>query len=44
MFHDNMLAKFLKLIKHYQADIILFITVVLVSLLSFAAGYIIKNF
>ena len=35
-----MIAKFFQLVKRYQADIILFIGVVLVSLLSFAVGYI----
>ena len=35
-----MLAKFLQFVKTYQADIILVIGVILISLLSFAAGYI----
>jgi len=39
-----MLAKTIHFVKKYQTDIILFIIVILVSLLSFAAGYIIKNF
>jgi len=35
-----MLAKLLKLVKRHERDIILFITVFLISLLSFVAGYI----
>ena len=35
-----MLAKFIKFVKKYQADIILVIGVILISLLSFAVGYI----
>jgi len=35
-----MLAKLLKIVKRYKKDIILLITVFLISLLSFAAGYI----
>lgn len=38
-----MLSKFSQLVKKYQADIILFIGVVLISLFSFAAGYIVAK-
>jgi hypothetical protein len=40
-----MLSKLIEFVKRYQADIILVAGVVLISLLSFAAGYIIaKNY
>lgn len=39
-----MLAKLLQLIKRYQTDIILLIGVILVSLLSFAMGYILAKY
>ena len=35
-----MLSKFLQFVKKYQAEIILFLGVFLISLLSFAMGYI----
>ena len=38
-----MLAKFLQFIKRYRADIILVIGVILISLLSFAVGYIVAK-
>ena len=38
-----MLSKIIKFVKKYQADIILLIGVILVSLLSFAAGYIVAK-
>ncbi len=38
-----MLAKFKEFVKEYQADIILLIGVILISLLSFALGYIIAK-
>jgi len=40
-----MLAKFIQFVKKHQADIILVIGVILISLLSFATGYIVaKNY
>lgn len=38
-----MLAKFLQFVKDHQADIILFVGVILISLLSFAVGYIVAK-
>jgi hypothetical protein len=38
-----MLSKIIQFVKKYQADIILFIGVILISLLSFAAGYIVAK-
>lgn len=38
-----MIEKFIQLVKDYQEDIILVIGVILISLLSFAAGYIIAK-
>ncbi|MBZ9578643.1 hypothetical protein KJA14_02220 [Patescibacteria group bacterium] len=38
-----MLAKFIKFVKEHQSDIILVVGVVLISLLSFAAGYIVAR-
>lgn len=39
-----MLSKFIQFVKKYQEDIILVIGVILISLLSFAAGYIIAKY
>ena len=39
-----MVTKFLNWVKEYQSDIILLIGVVLISLLSFLAGYITANY
>jgi len=38
-----MLSKIPQFVKKYQADIILFIAVILISLLSFAVGYIVAK-
>ncbi len=38
-----MLAKFFQFVKKYQEEIILFIGVILISLFSFAVGYITAN-
>lgn len=38
-----MLSKIIYLVKKYREDIILFIGVILISLLSFAAGYIVAK-
>lgn len=38
-----MLAKIIRFVKDYQEEIVLFIAVFLISLLSFAAGYIISE-
>ena len=38
-----MLSKFLQFVKTYQSDIILIIGVILISLLSFAMGYIVAR-
>lgn len=38
-----MLSKFVEFVKKYQADIILVIGVILISLLSFAIGYIVAK-
>jgi len=38
-----MVTKVIQFVKAYQADIILLIGVVLISLLSFAAGYIVSE-
>jgi len=38
-----MLAKIIEFVKKYQADIILLIGVILISLLSFALGYIVAR-
>lgn len=38
-----MLAKFIDFVKKYQADIILVVGVILISLLSFSLGYIIAK-
>lgn len=38
-----MLSKIIEFVKEYQADIILVIGVILISLLSFAAGFIAAN-
>jgi hypothetical protein len=38
-----MLSRLLQIVKEHQADIILLIGVILVSLLSFAAGYIVAR-
>ena len=43
MFYDIMLAKFFQFVKKYQEDIILVIGVILISLLSFAVGYIVAK-
>jgi len=39
-----MLANFFNWVKKHQADIILIIGVILISLLSFAAGYIVAKY
>jgi len=39
-----MLAKLIKFVKKYQTDIILVIGVILISLLSFAVGYIMAEY
>lgn len=39
-FHELMLSKFIHFVKERQTDIILLIGVILISLLSFAMGYI----
>lgn len=41
--HASMLAKLINFVKSHQADIILAIGVVLISLLSFAIGYIMSK-
>ena len=41
MLHGNMLSKIIQFVKIHQSDIILLIGVILISLLSFAAGYIV---
>ena len=38
-----MLSKFVEFVKHYQSDIILVIGVILISLISFAAGYLVAK-
>lgn len=40
----SILSNFFSFVKKYQADIILIIGVILISLLSFAAGYITSKF
>jgi len=38
-----MLSKFIEFVKRYQSDIILVIGVILISLISFAAGYLVAK-
>ena len=41
MFREYMLSKIIQFVKNNQSDIILIIGVILISLFSFAAGYIV---
>lgn len=38
-----MIAKLIQFVKKYQADIVLFIGVILISLLSYAVGYMVAQ-